>query len=165
MMPGASRRFGIFAGLTACTARNAGATGWRDMVMTSGSGTGSATDAWPVKRASTTLPTRSSPVIISRCGSGSSASTSYGDDPWLGMARILEDADVGACPFAGEVNVLQIEQLFSGAGSGRGLSGAPRRREGRLEDHEIALQAQPIAAVPFLTPADQIGGAVEAVPH
>jgi hypothetical protein len=74
------------------------------------------------------------------------------------MARILEDADMGARPFAGESNVLQTEQLFSGTGPGRGLSGA-------VEDHEIALQAQPIAPVPLLTPADQIGGAVEAIPH
>jgi hypothetical protein len=74
------------------------------------------------------------------------------------MARILEDADVGARPFAGELNVLQVKEPVVGAGPSRGLSGA-------VEDDEIALQAQPIAPVPVLTPADQIGGAVEAIPH
>src|SRR3954453_19004356 len=82
----------------------------------------------------------------------------HGNDPGFGMARILEDADVGARSFAGELNVLQIKELFPSAGPGRGLCRP-------VKDHEITLQAQPIAPVPLLTPADQIGGAVEAIPH
>jgi hypothetical protein len=46
-------------------------------------------------------------------------------------------------------------------GSGRGLRRA-------IKNYEVALQTQPVTPVPVLTPADQIGGAVEAVaqePH
>src|SRR3954468_17831561 len=56
----------------------------------------------------------------------------HGDDPGLGVAGILDDADVGACPFAGEVNVLQGKELFAGTGASRGLHRS-------VKNHEVAL--------------------------
>src|SRR4051812_12303612 len=82
----------------------------------------------------------------------------HGDDPGLGVARILDDADVGTRPPAGEFKVFQIVDPVLGALSGRRLAGA-------VEHDEIALQAQAIIPVTLLAPADQIGGAVEAVAH
>jgi hypothetical protein len=80
------------------------------------------------------------------------------DDPGLGMARIVDDADVGARPPAGEVGVFQVVDPVAGALSGRRLVSA-------VEHDEIALQPQAIIPVALLAPADQIGRAVEAVAH
>ena len=74
------------------------------------------------------------------------------------MAGIVNDADVGAHPSGREFNVLQIERPLLGAGRRRG-------RFGSIEHREVALQAQPVVPGPLLAPADQVGGAVEAVTH
>ena len=78
------------------------------------------------------------------------------DDPGFSMARIVDDADVGSRPPAGEVDVFQIVDPVLGALSGRRLAGA-------VEHDEVALQAQAIIPVALLAPADQIGRAIEAV--
>jgi hypothetical protein len=73
------------------------------------------------------------------------------------VARILDDADVGARPPAGELDVFQVVDPVPGALSGR-------RPAGAVEHDEVALQPQAIIPFAFLTQADQIGRAVEAVP-
>jgi len=80
------------------------------------------------------------------------------NDPGFSMARIVDDADVGSRPPAGEVDVFQVVGPVAGALSGRRLVSA-------VEHDEIALQAQAIIPFALLAPADQIGRAVEAVAH
>ena len=80
----------------------------------------------------------------------------HGDDPGLGVTRIMDDADVGPGPPAGEFDIFQIVDPVLGTLSGRRLARA-------VEHHEVALEPQPIVPGPLLAPADQIGGAVEAV--
>src|SRR5512135_1541988 len=82
----------------------------------------------------------------------------HGDDPGLGMAGVVDDADVGPRPPGGEFDVLQGEDPISGAVTGRRLAGT-------VDDREVSLQAKPVAPASFLAPADQIGGAVEAIAH
>src|SRR4051812_45074803 len=82
----------------------------------------------------------------------------HGNDPGFGMAGIVNDADVGAHPSGREFNVLQIERPLLGAGRRRG-------RFGSIEHRQVALQAQPVVPGPPLAPADQVGGAVEAIAH
>ena len=74
------------------------------------------------------------------------------------MARIMDDADVGSRPSAGQLDVLQVVDPVLGALPGRRLVGA-------VEHDEIALQPQAIIPCPLLAPADQVGRAVEAVAH
>ena len=78
------------------------------------------------------------------------------DDPGFSMAWIVDDADVGSRSPAGEVDVFQGVDPVPGALSGR-------RPVGAVDHDEIALEPQPIIPGPLLAPADQIGGAVEAV--
>src|SRR3954447_24176218 len=74
------------------------------------------------------------------------------------MARIMDDADVGPRPPAGQLDVFQVVDPVAGALSGRCPAGA-------VEHDEIALQPQAIIPRALLAPADQIGRAVEAVAH
>jgi hypothetical protein len=68
----------------------------------------------------------------------------HGDDPGLGVTRILDDADAG--PPTGEFDIFQIVDPVLGTLSGRRLART-------VEHHEVALEPQPIG--PLLTPADQ----------
>ena len=61
-------------------------------------------------------------------------------------------------PSGREFNVFQIERPLLGAGRRRG-------RFGSIEHRQVALQAQPVVPGPLLAPADQVGGAVEAIAH
>src|SRR5512147_197845 len=54
--------------------------------------------------------------------------------------------------------MIQGEDPISGAVTGRRLAGT-------VDDQEVSLQAKPVAPASFLAPADQIGGAVEAIAH
>ena len=79
-----------------------------------------------------------------------------GDDPGLRVPRIMNDSDMGSRPPPGQLDVFQIVDPILGAPSGR-------RPASAVEHHEIALQAQAIIPAALLAPADQVGGAVEAV--
>src|SRR5688572_7150984 len=67
----------------------------------------------------------------------------HGDDPGLGMARIMDDADVGPRPPAGELDVFQVVDPVPGALSGQRLVGA-------VEHDEVARQPQAIIPFAFL---------------
>ena len=49
------------------------------------------------------------------------------DDPGLGMARILDDADVGSRPPVGQLDIFQVVDPVPGALSSRRLVGATTR--------------------------------------
>ena len=43
----------------------------------------------------------------------------HGDDPGFGVTRIMEDANIGPRPLAGQFDILQIEDALGRAGFGR----------------------------------------------
>ena len=59
----------------------------------------------------------------------------HGDDPGLGVARVMDDADVGARPPTGEFDIFEIVDPVPGALPGR-------RPAGGVEHGEVALQPQ-----------------------
>ena len=59
----------------------------------------------------------------------------HGDNPGLGVARVMDDADVGARPPSGEFDIFEIVNPILGALPGRRLASG-------IEHGEVALQAQ-----------------------
>src|SRR4051812_36950497 len=72
----------------------------------------------------------------------------HGDDPGFGVTRIMDDADIGPRPLAGQFDILQIEDALGRAGFGRRFGVA-------VDHHEVAFQAEPVVPSPLLAPADQ----------
>src|SRR3954454_420107 len=61
----------------------------------------------------------------------------HGDDPRLGVARVVDDADVGARPRACELDMSQVVARVLGA-----LAGG--RPAGAVDPREVPLQVEPV---------------------
>src|SRR4051794_5799414 len=72
------------------------------------------------------------------------------------MPRIADDAEVGRDPLAGKDDVLEIVA----AGQGECASRGPCRPQA---GDKVALEPQPIVLSAIATPANHLGGSVEAV--
>src|SRR3954454_10473191 len=81
-----------------------------------------------------------------------------GDDPGLGMARLVHHGDVGRDPLAGQLD--SGEHVPAGRKARR-----PRRLAAVLEHQQVPLQPQPPAPAQLTAQGDQIGRAVETVTH
>ena len=82
----------------------------------------------------------------------------HGDDPRFGVTGIMDNPDMGPGAPGGEFDIFEVEAFAAGTG----LGGCPGVA---VEDRQIAFEAQAITPATVLTPTDQIGGAIEAVPH
>jgi hypothetical protein len=73
----------------------------------------------------------------------------HGDDPGLGVAGIVNDADVGGGPFRRQLYVLQREEALLGhVPGGRPLAG--------VTDHQIAFQPDTVVPSLVLAQGDQV---------
>src|SRR4051794_20252706 len=81
-----------------------------------------------------------------------------GDDPGLGMARLVHHGDIRGHPLSGQLDA--AEQV---------LAPCEARRQGGLaavlEHQEVPLEPQPPVPAPRTAPGDQLGAAVEPVAH
>src|SRR3954462_5370395 len=109
---------------------------------------------WP-KSSKDYLDAPPEPVAERAVGGGG---LGQGDDPGLGMARLVDHGDIGRDPLPGQLDAVE-HALASGEARGqRGLAAV-------REDQQILLQPQPPAPAQRAAQGDEVGGAVEAVAH